>query len=77
MAPTNKIEIELTVLIGEAELPLKRLLRMGRGAFIPLGGDERKSLEILANGRKIADGRAVLDGDRVAVRLCGGPRAAA
>lgn len=77
MAPVNKIEIELTVLIGEAELPLKRLLRMGRGAFISLGGDERKSLEILANGRKIADGRVVLNGDRIAVRLAGGGRAAA
>lgn len=77
MAPVNKIEIELTVLIGEAELPLKRLLRMGRGALIPLGGDERKSLEILANGRKIANGRVVLNGDKVAIRLCDSSRAAA
>ena len=76
MAPINKIEIELTVLVGEAELPLKRLLRMGRGAFIPLGGDERKLLEIRANGRKIADGQVVLQRDRVAVRLDDGAAAA-
>lgn len=69
MAALDKIEIELTVLIGEAELPLSRLLRMGRGAFIPLGGDERKPLEILANGQKIAEGRVVLQGDEVRVQL--------
>ena len=69
MSPIDKIEIELTVRIGEAELPLKRLLGMSRGAFIPLGGDERKSLDILANGRKIALGTVILKGDRVAVRL--------
>lgn len=71
MASTDKISIELTVLIGEAELPLKRLLRMGRGAFIPLGGDERKPVEILANGRKVAEGRVVLRGEGVAVRIDG------
>ena len=69
MASIDNIEIELTVLIGEARLPLKRLLRMGRGAFIPLGGDERKPLEIRANGRKIADGRVVLRGDDVAIQV--------
>ncbi len=77
MASTDKISIELTVLIGEAELPLKRLLRMGRGAFIPLGGDERKPLEILANGRKIAEGRVFLKGESVAVRVSGAARQAA
>ncbi len=71
MSSVDEIEIELTVQIGEAELPLKRLLRMGRGAFIPLGGDERKRLDVLANGRKIARGHVVLNGDEVTVQIDG------
>ena len=69
MPSIDKVEVELTVLIGQAELPLRRLLRKGRGAVIPLGGDESKPLDILANGRKIAEARVTLRGDEVAVEL--------
>lgn len=77
MAPIDKIEVELTVLIGQATLPLRQLLRKGRGAVIPIGGDDQKALEILANGRKIASGRVVLKGDDVAVEVLGEKRSAA
>lgn len=69
MSVVDNIEIELTVRIGEASVPLGRLLRMTRGAVIPLARDERKPLEILANGRKIADGRVVLNGEDVSVAI--------
>ncbi|NNE42423.1 MAG: hypothetical protein HKN14_16065 [Marinicaulis sp.] len=69
MASIDNIEVELTIEIGSAQLPLNRLLQLGRGAFIPLGCDDQKSLEILANGRKIAEGRVVLDGEAVTVAV--------
>ncbi len=69
MTAVDRIEVELTVQIGEASLPLGRLLRMPRGAVIPLGRDERKPLDILANGRKVAFGRVVLDGENVTVAV--------
>ena len=69
MSAVDSIEIELTIQIGEAVLPLGRLLKMPRGAVIPLGRDERKPLEILANGRKIACGRVVLDGENITVAI--------
>lgn len=77
MAPVDKIEVELTVLVGEAELTLRQLLRKGRGAVISLSRNERKPLEILANGRKIAEGRVILRGDEVAVELIDSGKAAA
>lgn len=71
MSGVDGIEIELTVLIGEASLPLRKLVRLPRGAVIPLGRDERKPVEILANGRKIANGKVVLRGEDVAVEIAG------
>lgn len=71
MAPLDKIEVDLTVLVGEAEMPLQRLLRLGRGAVIPLGGDERRPLIILANGRPVAMGRVALRGEQVAIEITG------
>lgn len=69
MPAIDKIEIELTICIGRAKMPLNHFLALGRGAFIPLGGDERKPLDVLANGRKIAEGKVELNGDIVRIRL--------
>ena len=77
MAPIDNVKIELSVVIGECEMPLKRLLQMSRGAFIPLGGDARKELEVRANAHKIGAGRVVLDGDAVTVEFISKPGAAA
>ena len=63
------IEVELMVLVGSAEMPLARLLRLSRGAVIPLGGDPGEPLNILANGRPVAKGRVQLDGERVTVEV--------
>ncbi|MEE2689945.1 MAG: FliM/FliN family flagellar motor switch protein [Pseudomonadota bacterium] len=71
----SKIEVELMVLIGSAEMPLARLLRLSRGAVIPLGGDPAEPLQILANGRPVARGRVHLDGERVTVEVTEASRA--
>jgi flagellar motor switch protein FliN/FliY len=70
MAPLGKIEVELMVVVGSAEMPLQKLLRLTRGAVIPLGGDASEPLTILANGRPVAQGRVSLSGERVNVEIC-------
>ena len=69
MANVNDIEIELTVQIGEAVLPLKRLLSIGRGGVISLGGDDEQPVKILANGRPIRTGQVILRGEQIAVAV--------
>jgi len=69
MAAVEQIDVELTIVVGSAELPLAAALSLGRGAVIPLGRDALKPISILANGRKIADGRVKLVGDRIAVEV--------
>lgn len=69
MAAVEQVDIELTVVVGSAELPLAAALALGRGAVIPLGRDASKPVCVLANGRKIADGKVKLIGDRVTVEI--------
>lgn len=76
MAPVDKIEVDLTILVGSAEMPLSKLLRLTRGAVIRLGGDASEPLSILANGRPIAEGRVQLNGEKVAVAVSAKPAAA-
>lgn len=65
MALPGQIEVDVAVVVGGAELPLRRLLSLSRGAVIALGRDAEEPLRILANGVHIADARVVLDGERV------------
>lgn len=63
----QNIEIELTVILGRCQLPMHQLLKMGRGAIIPLGVGEHEQVWILANNHPIARGDIVIDGDRLTV----------
>ncbi len=70
MAPLDKIEVDLTIVVGSAEMPLSKLLRLTRGAVIRLGGDASEPLAILANGKPIAEGRVQLQGEKVSIEVC-------
>jgi flagellar motor switch protein FliN/FliY len=69
MAAVEQVGVELTIEVGAAEMPLAAALALGRGAIVPLGRDAEKPLSILANGRKIADGKVRLNGDRIMVEV--------
>ncbi len=65
MAPIGKIEVDVTVEIGRAQLSLQKLLGLGRGAIVMLGCDAAQPLKILANGLHLADARVILEGEKV------------
>lgn len=69
MSSIDTIEVELSILVGQTDLSLQKLLCKGRGSVIPLGGDGGKALEIQANGRKIAEGKVTLRGEDVCVEV--------
>lgn len=71
MSAVEQVEIELTIVVGSAETPLAAALALGRGAVIPLGRDAIKPVAILANGKRIADGKVRLLGERIAVEVAG------
>lgn len=71
MSAVEQVDVELTVVVGTAELPLAAALALGRGAVIPLGRDVMKPVSVIANGRKIADGKVRIVGDRIAVEVAG------
>lgn len=63
----HNVEVELTVILGRCRLPMHQLLKMGRGAIIPLGTVESEAVWILANNHPIARGDIVIDGERLTV----------
>ena len=71
MDAVERIDVELSFVVGAADMPLAAALALCRGAVVPLGRDASKPISILANGRRIADGRVRLIGDRIAVEVAG------
>lgn len=65
----EKINVEISVVLGGQTMPIHQLLRMGRGAVIELDRSADADVEILANELPIARGQVVLHGDRVTVSV--------
>jgi flagellar motor switch protein FliN/FliY len=63
------VAIEISVVLGRCVLPMHQLLRMGRGAVIPLDARENEPVWILANNHPIARGEINVQGERLAVTV--------
>ncbi len=65
----HNVMVELSVLLGRSKMPMQQLLRMGRGAVIPLDTKETDLLWILANGHPVARGEITIQGDRLCITV--------
>ena len=65
----NEVEVELSVVLGQATMPIHQLLKMGRGAVIELDAHVDDDTAIYANKRMIAHGQVVVVGENIAVSI--------
>lgn len=63
------VTIEISVVLGRCTLPMQQLLRMGRGAVIPLDAHENDEVWILANNHPVARGEIQISEDRIAITV--------
>ncbi|HUB63098.1 MAG TPA: flagellar motor switch protein FliN [Methylocella sp.] len=67
-----RIPVSLQVVLGSAMMPVSNLLKLGRGAVIPLDHRVGEPVDIIVNGRMIARGEIVVvedDNSRLGVSL--------
>ncbi len=69
MSQLSAVEVEISVILGRSVLPMYQLLRMGRGAVIPLDVGEKDEVWILANNHPIARGEITIQGEKVAISI--------
>ena len=65
------VKVEISVVLGRSNIPMQQLLRMGRGAVIPLDAGEKDEVWILANNHPIARGEISISDDRIAIIVTG------
>jgi flagellar motor switch protein FliN len=69
MSAVGNVEVELSILLGKAQLPMRQLLKMGRGAVIELDSHQDDEVWIMANNHPIARGEILIQGDRIAISI--------
>ncbi len=65
----NRVDIELSVVLGRCRMPMQQRLRRGRGAVSPLDTKESDELWIWAAGHPIARGEITIQGDRLCITV--------
>ncbi|MCP4606245.1 MAG: flagellar motor switch protein FliN [Proteobacteria bacterium] len=63
------IPLELTVEVGRREMMMGELIDIMPGTVVELDRSAGEQLDILANGKLVAHGEAVVVGDRYGVRI--------
>ena len=69
MTQINAVDVEISVVLGRSVLPMSQLLRMGRGAVIPLDAAEGDEVWILPNNYPVARGEIEIRDDRIAITV--------
>jgi flagellar motor switch protein FliN/FliY len=71
VSQVKAVDVEISVVLGRAQLPMQQLLRMGRGAVIPLDAKVADEVWILANNHPIARGEIQISDDKIAISVTG------
>ena len=69
LSQIEAVDVEISVVLGRSVLPMSQLLRMGRGAVIPLDASEYDEVWILANNHPVARGEIEIREDRIAITV--------
>ncbi len=69
LSQIEAVDVELSIVLGRSVLPMSQLLKMGRGAVIPLDASEHDEVWILANNHPVARGQIEIREDRIAITV--------
>lgn len=69
MSVIDGITIELSIVLGSAEVPIRNILQMSRGAMIPLDCRQDDPSLVYVNGELVAKGRILVDGDQMSLEI--------
>jgi flagellar motor switch protein FliN len=63
------IPVQVSAVLGKAEMPVSHLLKLGRGAVIELDRKVGEAIDIYVNNRLVARGEVVVVEDRLGITM--------
>lgn len=64
-----RIPVELTIEVGRAKLTVQEIMALKEGDVVALNKLNNDAFDIMANGRKVAEGQVVLNEDQFYVKI--------
>ena len=65
----DAVNVEISVVLGRSIRPMQQLLRMGRGAVIPLDAKTNDEVWILANNHPVARGEIQINDEKISLAV--------
>jgi len=69
VSQVKAVNVEIAVVLGRSTLPMQQLLRMGRGAVIPLDAKASDEVWILANNHPVARGEIQISDEKISIAV--------
>ena len=69
MSVLEGVSVDLQVVLGSTELPIRQILKMSRGAVIPLGSGHDDPTLVYVNDRLVAKGKILVSGDEMSLEI--------
>ena len=69
MSVLDDVSVDCTIALGSTMLPIKQVLKMSRGATIPLDCNEDDPTLIYMNGQLVAKGQILVEGDKMLLEI--------
>lgn len=65
----EEVPVQMSIVLGSSEVPIRQMLKMGRGALIPLDLGYDDPAEIYVDEKLIARGKIQVAGDRMSIEI--------
>ena len=69
MSVLDSISIDMTIVLGSAQVPIRQILKMSRGAMIPLECGHDEPTLVYVNNKLVAKGRVLVDADQMSIEI--------
>ena len=63
------VELEVSAILGTAQMPVSQMLKMGRGAVVELDKEIEDKVEISLNDRIIAEGDVIIRDEKLCIEI--------
>jgi len=71
VSQVKSVSVDIQVVLGRASMPMSQLLKMGRGAVIPLDATVNDEVWILANNHPVARGEIQISDECISICVTG------
>lgn len=69
MSVLDDITIDMSIVLGSAHVPIRQILKMSRGAMIPLDCGHDDPTLVFVNNKLVAKGKVLVNEDQMSLEI--------